>query len=67
MDKLRATIEKHRRWKDLEIYIDRIEAHLESDFSHALENAKALLECIGKEVCSAKNMELSATPSTNAV
>lgn len=67
MEKLRATIEQYGRWKDLVIYLDRMEAHLESDFSHALENAKALLESIGKEICSAQNVELSATSSINGV
>jgi len=67
MEKLRATIEQYSRWKDLEIYIDRMEAHLESDFSHSLENAKALLETIGKEICSAKSVELSAASSINGV
>lgn len=67
MEKLRTTIEQYSRWKDLEIYIDRMEAHLESDFSHSIENAKALLETIGKEICSAKNVELSATSSINGV
>jgi hypothetical protein len=67
MKKLRATIEQFGRWKVLEIYIDRMEAHLESDFSHSLENAKALLETIGKEICNVKSVELPAAPSINAV
>jgi len=67
MDKLRATVDQFGRWKVLEMYIDRMEAHLESDFSHALENAKALLETVGKEICSAKNVELPAASSVNAV
>jgi len=67
MEKLRSTIEQYGRWKGLEIYVDRMEAHLESDFSHSLENAKALLESIGKEICSAKGLELPAAPSINAV
>jgi hypothetical protein len=67
MDKLRSTIEQYSRWKELDHYIDRIEGHLESDFSISVENAKALLESIGKEICSAKNVELSTTVSMNAV
>ena len=67
MEKLRLTIEKYNRWQELEIYIDRMEAHLESDFSHSLENAKALLETIAKEICTAKKVELSSNPSINAV
>lgn len=67
MEKLRATIEQYGRWKDLVIYIDRMEAHLDSDFSHSLENAKALLESIGKEICSAKSVDLAAKSSINGV
>jgi hypothetical protein len=67
MEKLRATIEQYSRWKELELYIDRMEAHASSDFSTTLENAKALLETIGKEICSAQKMELQAAPSINAV
>ncbi len=67
MEKLRTTMEQYGRWKVLEIYVDRMEAHLESDFSHSLENAKALLETIGKEICSVKSVELPAAPSINAV
>ncbi|MEQ1599841.1 MAG: abortive infection family protein [Methylotenera sp.] len=67
MQKLRATIEQYSHWKILELYVDRIEAHIESDFSHSLENAKALLESIGKEICKSKNVELSENSSVNGV
>jgi Abortive infection C-terminus len=67
MDKLRSAIEQYSRWKALDLYIDRIEGHLESDFSTSVENAKALLESIGKEICSAKKVELPTTASMNAV
>ena len=67
MERLRKVIEQYGRWSVLAIYTDRIEAHLSSDFSHAVENAKALLETIGKEICNTKGVELGATPSTNAV
>ncbi|CAC9987682.1 hypothetical protein, partial [uncultured Gammaproteobacteria bacterium] len=43
MDKLKAVIREYGRWSVLEVFIDRIEAHIEIDFSHSLENAKALL------------------------
>jgi Abortive infection C-terminus len=52
MKKLRETIEQYGRWKELEIYIDRIEGHLES---------------IGKEICTSRNVELPAAPSINSV
>lgn len=67
MERLRKVIEQYGRWSDLAIYTDRIEAHLSTDFSHAVENAKALLETIGKEICKTKGVELGAAPSTNAV
>lgn len=67
MEKLRATIEQYGRWKELGQYIDRMEGHLEADFSVSVENAKALLESIGKEICSAKKVELAATSSINSV
>lgn len=67
MEKLRSTIEQYGRWKELGQYIDRMEGHLESDFSVSVENAKALLESIGKEICSAKSVELAATSSINGV
>lgn len=67
MEKLRATIELYGHWKGLGLYIDRMEGHLESDFSISVENAKALLESIGKEICRAKGAELPTAPSINAV
>lgn len=67
MDKLRAALAQHGRWAPLALYADRIEAHQEADFSTALENAKALLESIAKEICSARNAPLEASPSINSV
>ncbi|NQU03992.1 MAG: abortive infection family protein [Syntrophaceae bacterium] len=67
MERLKSVIEQYGRWSELTIYTDRIEAHVTTDFSHAIENAKALLETIGKEICKSKDVELGAAPSTNAV
>ncbi len=67
MNKLKNIIEQYGRWTDLSIYIGRIETHIESDFSHSLENAKALLETIGKEICQSKGIQLSETSSINGV
>lgn len=67
MQKLRITIDQYTRWSELLTYIDRMEAALISDFSLALENAKALLETIGKEICSARGEPLPNAPSINAV
>ena len=67
MQKLKRVIKQYGRWADLSTYIDRIEAHIDSDFSHALENAKAMLESIGKEICKSKNVEVEATASIQLV
>jgi hypothetical protein len=67
MNKLKSTIEQYGRWAELSIYIGRIETHIESDFSHSLENAKALLETIGKEICTIKQIQLGVKPSINNV
>lgn len=67
MEKLRATLAKYNNWQTLEIYIERMEGHLETDFSISVENAKALLESIGKEICDARGVALGNTPSINAV
>lgn len=67
MQKLRTALEMHSHWSALEIYVERIEAHIQSDFSLAVENAKALLESIGKEICLKFNVELGTAPSINVV
>jgi len=67
MNKLKKTIEQYGRWAELSVYIGRIETHIESDFSHSLENAKALLEAIGKEICQSKGVQLNETSSINGV
>jgi hypothetical protein len=67
MNKLRETIEQYGRWEGVGPYIDRIESYLEADFSLAIENAKALLESIGKEICEKKGKKLEASLSMNAV
>jgi cob(I)alamin adenosyltransferase len=67
MDKLKNVIKEYGRWSELETYIDRIETHIGIDFSHSLENAKALLETVGKEICTCNSVELGATPSINSV
>jgi len=67
MEKLKNVIEQYGRWTDLSIYIGRIETHIETDFSHSLENAKALLETVGKEICNSKGIELASSSSINSV
>jgi len=65
MERLKKVIAQYGRWSDLTIYTERIEAHVATDFSHAIENAKALLETIGKEICTSKGIEIEATASWN--
>ena len=67
MQKIRDTLAQYSRWDAASVYVDRMEAHLDADFSTALENAKALLECIGKEICSAKTVTLDTTSSIQGV
>jgi hypothetical protein len=67
MEKLRAVIEQYGRWASLSIYMDRIETYKITDFGHALENAKAMLETIGKEICKIKSVEIEPTASISSV
>jgi hypothetical protein len=67
MERLKKVIEQYGRWAILSEYAERIEACLQSDFSHAVENSKALLETIGKEICQLKGVELGSSPSINSV
>ena len=67
MERLKKIIEQYGRWSGLTIYTERIEAHVSTDFSQAIENAKALLETIGKEICNSKGLELEATASINSI
>jgi hypothetical protein len=60
IQRLAPIIQKHGRWEGLKVYTDRIDAHVDSDFSHALENAKALLETICKEICKSKGVDLGS-------
>jgi hypothetical protein len=67
MNKLREVIQENGRWSELSTFIERIETHIEIDFSHSLENAKALLESIGKQICIDNGVDIGASPSVNAV
>jgi hypothetical protein len=67
MQKLRDTIAEYGHWDGLLIYVERIEAAQLADFSLALENAKALLESVGKEICSKRNVTLKAAPTINDI
>lgn len=67
MERLKKVIEHYGRWTELTTYTDRIEAYTFSDFSHAIENAKALIETISKEICNSKGLEIEATTSINSI
>lgn len=67
MEKLRLTIAQYGRWQPYVVFVDRMEAHLESDFSVSVENAKSLLEGIGKEICDAQCVPLADAPTINVV
>lgn len=67
MEKLKKVIEQYGRWSELSLYTARIESSLTADFSHALENVKALLETIGKEICSQKGLALENTASFGSI
>ena len=67
MEKLKKIITEYGRWRPLLTYTDRIEAHLDSDFSQALENAKSLLESIAKDICAARNVQLGVSVSINSL
>lgn len=67
MEKLKKIIEKHGQWSELTMYTERIETHIHTDFSQALENAKALLESISKEICTLKEVEITPNSSINNV
>ena len=67
MDKLKDKIFQYGRWAPINEYIVRIETYLENDFSISLENAKALLESIGKEICKSKGRALAPDSSVNGV
>ncbi len=67
MERLKNVIAQYGRWSPLNDYIERIEAYKTTDFSLALENAKALLETIGKEICNCKGIEPEQTITINSV
>lgn len=65
MEKLREIITMHSGWDKINVYIERIEGSREIDFSLALENAKALVESVCKEICVRHNNPLTPNSSMN--
>lgn len=66
MHRLETVIEQYGRWSDLRILTDRIKAHLDSDFSHCIENSVSLLVTISKEICKLQDDEITEDLSVNA-
>jgi hypothetical protein len=64
MERLKALIERFGRWKPLMDYIRRVESYRTSDESICLENAKAILESIAKEICQERGQPYLDADST---
>ena len=65
MEKLKEVIEQYGRWNEYSTYLNRIEAHIDSDFSLCVENSKSLIEGISKEICKEKGVVLSGDENFN--
>lgn len=63
MQRLKTILAKHGNWEPYNEYIVRIEGYQTTDFSLCIENSKALLEGISKEICSKKGIELEKASS----
>lgn len=67
MQRLKIILGKHVNWEPYNEYIVRIEGYANTDFSLCIENAKALLEGISKEICNKKGVELESNPRMNGL
>ncbi len=67
MERLKEIINLYGRWEPLNEYVERIEAYKESDFSLAIENMKAMLESIGKEICKTQGVQIESTASIQSI
>ncbi len=65
MERLTTILNKHATWSPLVEYERRIEGYKSTDFSICIENAKALLESIAKEICDKKNQPLRGNENVN--
>ena len=63
MERLKTIIENHSRWQPLSVYVRRIEGFRDTDFTLCVENSKAMMESIAKEICKQKRQPLSGTES----
>jgi len=67
VERLKEIINLYGRWEPLNEYVERIEAYKESDFSLAIENMKAMLESIGKEICKTQGVQIESTASIQSI
>jgi|SRR6185503_10148659 len=67
MQRLKDILDKYAHWSPYREYLDRIEAYSKSDFSLCVENAKALLEGICKEICQKNGIELEKNSKMNGL
>lgn len=67
MQRLKSILAKHSNWEPYNEYIVRIEGYASTDFTLCIENAKALLEGISKEVCAKKGIELEKASSMSGL
>ena len=67
MERLKLILEKHQNWEPYKEYIARIEGYSDTDFSLCIENAKALLEGISKEICHQKGVVLEKNSKMNGL
>lgn len=65
MNKLKKVIEQYGRWAVYSMYVDRIEAHVDSDFSICIENSKSLIEGISKQICKEKGIAIASDEPFN--
>ena len=65
MKKLKEYIQGNDRWKPLEEFVNRILAYRDIQLPLCLENTKAIIDSICKEICKSKNHEITkSTPSS---
>lgn len=67
MNRTKATLERYPRWQALNVYVERIELTINSEFSVCVGNGKSLLEAIGKEICDYQALSLGKTNSVQGV
>lgn len=65
MEKLKLVIEQYGRWAPINEYVQRINSYKDADVSLSIENAKALLESISKNICKEKGQSLKGDEGMN--